>query len=185
MDEDEYDLNRKSLKFFVNVQGFRPPFLFTIGFSSPPEDLDLLEFFITFFGCFTAMLLIAAAVWKIKQKWDSYTTNRAHMQEMEMMAARPFGAVRLILPSLEDIDIRHVRCQGKIIPISSEVCFNSQAAVATVVVRLPGCENGCPAVGQSAICFGSCLTPINSEQGQSKSNGVKSRGNKRTERSSR
>jgi hypothetical protein len=60
------------------------------------------------------MLLIAAAVWKIKQKWDSYTTNRAHMQEMEMMAARPFGAVRLILPSLEDIDIRHVRCQGKV-----------------------------------------------------------------------
>jgi hypothetical protein len=50
LDEDEYDLNRKSLKFFVNVQGFRPPFLFTIGFSSPPEDLNLLEFFITFFG---------------------------------------------------------------------------------------------------------------------------------------
>ena len=72
----------------------------------------------------------------------------------------------------------------QIVPVSSEVCFNRQAAIATVLVSLP-CNDGLPAVGQSAVCFGSCLAPVSNQQSHNKSNGVKSCGNKRTGSSSR
>ncbi|KAI5641025.1 endonuclease-reverse transcriptase domain-containing protein [Phthorimaea operculella] len=52
--------------FFVYVYDFRPPLWIQISFSQYPK-LNLQQFFITFSSCFLLLLLVAAALWKIKQ----------------------------------------------------------------------------------------------------------------------
>lgn len=39
-----------------------------------------------------------------------------------------------------------------------ETCANGKASVLTVLMRLPGTENGFAPVGQSGVCFASVLT---------------------------
>ena len=92
------------------VYDFQPPLWIIISFSqvnsrlsflplvltspSPQHPkLDLLQFFITFSTCFLALLLIAAILWKIKQKYDRYRRRQRLYVEMEQMASRPFGQV--------------------------------------------------------------------------------------------
>ena len=43
------------------------------------------------YSCFLALLLIAAVLWKIKQKFDRYRRRQRLFVEMEQMASRPFG----------------------------------------------------------------------------------------------
>ncbi|XP_062505107.1 attractin-like isoform X2 [Corticium candelabrum] len=189
LDSGDYDLDKDTMTVFVNIEGFKPPFLFTLGFATPQPDLNLPRFFVTFFGCFTSMLLMAALVWKIKQKWESFVTNRARVQEMAMRAARPFAAVMLIMDfhtTTEEINRqRRAGRRLKVAPVASEMCANRRSTIATVLVRLPGCENGVPAVGQSAVCFGSCLASVSNQQTQTKASNVKGHGNKRTGSGSR
>lgn len=52
--------------FFVYVYDFKPPLWIQISFSQYPK-LNLQQFFITFSSCFLLLLLVAAALWKIKQ----------------------------------------------------------------------------------------------------------------------
>ena len=90
-------------------------FFLQVSFSQHPK-LELQQFFITFSACFISLLMMAAILWKIKQKYDMYrryahhhsyydycypiiksdvTNNRRQrlFVEMEQMASRPFSHV--------------------------------------------------------------------------------------------
>ncbi|KAF9414416.1 hypothetical protein HW555_007670 [Spodoptera exigua] len=82
--------------FFVYVYDFRPPLWIQISFSQYPK-LNLQQFFITFSSCFLLLLLVAAALWKIKQKYDMYRRRQRLFVEMEQMASRPFSQVSVEL----------------------------------------------------------------------------------------
>lgn len=43
--------------------------------------------------CFLALLLVAAILWKIKQKYDMYRRRQRLFVEMEQMASRAFSQV--------------------------------------------------------------------------------------------
>merc|ERR1719392_13833 len=93
--------NEENTTFYVYVYDFQPPLWIIISFSQHPK-LDLLQFFITFSTCFLALLLIAAVLWKIKQKFDRYRRRQRLFVEMEQMASRPFGSVLCDLEKLPD-----------------------------------------------------------------------------------
>jgi hypothetical protein len=63
-----------------------------VSFSQHPK-LELQQFFITFSACFISLLLVAAIMWKIKQKYDLYRRRQRLFVEMEQMASRPFSHV--------------------------------------------------------------------------------------------
>lgn len=50
-------------------------------------------FFTFHFRCFLLLLLLAAVLWKIKQKYDMYRRRQRLFVEMEQMASRPFSEV--------------------------------------------------------------------------------------------
>ena len=102
--------------FYIHVFDFEPPLWIIISFSQHPK-LDLLQFFITFSTCFLALLLIAAVLWKIKQKFDRYRRRQRLYVEMEQMASRPFGSVLVELDKLPD----HNSGSGSSLPNSSTV----------------------------------------------------------------
>lgn len=49
------------------------------------------------FRCFLMLLLLAAILWKIKQKYDLYRRRQRLIVEMEQMASRPFSEVMFLL----------------------------------------------------------------------------------------
>jgi hypothetical protein len=69
-----------------------------IGFLSSP-GVALLPH-----RCFLLLLVMAAILWKIKQKYDMFRRRQRLFVEMEQMASRPFSQVikscRTRLPSL-------------------------------------------------------------------------------------
>jgi len=97
---------RRTQPFYVYVYDFQPPLWIIISFSQHPK-LDLLQFFITFSTCFLALLLIAAILWKIKQKYDRYRRRQRLYVEMEQMASRPFGQVLTELERIPDSESSH------------------------------------------------------------------------------
>ena len=100
--KDEFVFGEDSnTTFYIHVYDFEPPLWIIISFSQHPK-LDLLQFFITFSTCFLALLLIAAVLWKIKQKFDRYRRRQRLFVEMEQMASRPFGSVLVDLEKLPD-----------------------------------------------------------------------------------
>jgi len=86
------DDNSSLTTFYVFVHDFQPPIWIQIAFSQYPK-LNLQQFFITFSSCFLLLLLMAAVLWKIKQKYDMFRRRQRLFVEMEQMASRPFSQV--------------------------------------------------------------------------------------------
>ncbi|XP_065556623.1 attractin-like isoform X2 [Artemia franciscana] len=84
--------NEENTTFYVYVYGFNSPLWIQVSFSQHAK-LDLLQFFITFSTCFLTLLILAAVLWKIKQRWDIRARRRRLFVEMEQMASRPFSQV--------------------------------------------------------------------------------------------
>ena len=124
--------------FYIHVYDFEPPLWIIISFSQHPK-LDLLQFFITFSTCFLALLLIAAVLWKIKQKFDRYRRRQRLYVEMEQMASRPFGSVLVELDKLPD----HNSGSGSNLPNSSTVnsALSEHNTSATNALPLTGLAN--------------------------------------------
>ncbi|XP_058961853.2 attractin-like protein 1 isoform X2 [Pocillopora verrucosa] len=112
------------------------------------ETIDLLEFFLTFFGCFLSLLLMAGIVWKVRNRYISYILNRQRREERQKMASRPFARVSVFL---------HAHNKSTPGPVAVETCENGKASVLTVLMRLPGTEDGLTPIGQSGLCFASVL----------------------------
>lgn len=138
--------------FYIHVYDSEPPLWIIISFSQHPK-LDLLQFFITFSTCFLALLLIAAVLWKIKQKFDRYRRRQRLFVEMEQMASRPFGSVLVELEKLPD----HSNAAGS----SSSGIPNSS----TVTSSLSNAEPSTLAAGSSRVrssSSGGVVTSISS-----------------------
>ncbi|KAJ0170733.1 hypothetical protein K1T71_013505 [Dendrolimus kikuchii] len=130
--------------FFVYVYDFRPPLWIQISFSQYPK-LNLQQFFITFSSCFLLLLLVAAALWKIKQKYDMYRRRQRLFVEMEQMASRPFSQVCVELE-------KGGGGGGVPAPVALEPCRGGRAAVLSLLVRLPtGGTGRAPPLGGLAV----------------------------------
>ncbi|XP_013165725.1 PREDICTED: attractin [Papilio xuthus] len=130
--------------FFVYVYDFRPPLWIQISFSQYPK-LNLQQFFITFSSCFLLLLLVAAALWKIKQKYDIYRRRQRLFVEMEQMASRPFSQVCVELE-------KGGGGVGVPAPVALEPCRGGRAAVLSLLVRLPtGGTGRAPPLGGLAV----------------------------------
>ncbi|XP_067125746.1 attractin-like protein 1 [Centruroides vittatus] len=97
---DDYIFGTDNTTFYVRVFGFSTPFLLQISFSHFHRTFsqiifrDLSQFFIIFSSCILSVLIIAAVLWKIKQKYDLYRRQRQFV-EMEQMSSHPFADVSL------------------------------------------------------------------------------------------
>nr|XP_021208146.1 attractin-like protein 1 isoform X1 [Bombyx mori] len=130
--------------FFVYVYDFRPPLWIQISFSQYPK-LNLQQFFITFSSCFLLLLLVAAALWKIKQRYDMYRRRQRLFVEMEQMASRPFSQVCVELE-------KGGGGSGVPAPVALEPCAGGRAAVLSLLVRLPtGGTGRAPPLGGLAV----------------------------------
>lgn len=84
-----YASRDKSPIFVVYVYAFQTPITIQIAFSRRSR-VQLLHFFITFFGCLLSLLTIAFITWKSKQRYDRFRRQRQIVIQMEHMASRPF-----------------------------------------------------------------------------------------------
>jgi len=157
--------NEENTTFYVYVYDFQPPLWIIISFSQHPK-LDLLQFFITFSTCFLALLLIAAILWKIKQKYDRYRRRQRLYVEMEQMASRPFGQVLTELeriPDTSESNQHHIRKRRKKLrpsPIALEPCIGNRAAVLSLIVRMPTGGHSYAPPGVPGIAIASSLVTL-------------------------
>ncbi|XP_070539699.1 attractin-like protein 1 isoform X2 [Ptychodera flava] len=152
--------------FYVYLSNFTVPFWFQISFSwRAIMMLDLLQFFVTFFSCFLSLLLIAAIIWKIKQKYDAYMRRRAHVVEMAQLASRPFATSCLEIEKEEaPADNSPAKPKRLASAISIEPCKGGKAAVLSLVIRLPSEEGGYAPVGYSGLTFGTAIVQVNAKK---------------------
>ena len=58
--------------------------------------------YLSYCSCFIALLIVAAVLWKIKQRYDRYRRRQRLFVEMEQMASRPFGSVLVEMERLPE-----------------------------------------------------------------------------------
>ncbi|XP_044593678.1 attractin-like protein 1 isoform X2 [Cotesia glomerata] len=164
--------NNTQTTFYVYVYDFQPPLWIQISFSQYSK-LNLQQFFITFSTCFLALLLVAAVLWKIKQKYDMYRRRQRLLVEMEQMASRAFSQVLVEIerrdvlsdPERNDLDAYNGQKKKKDAPspIALEPCNGNRAAVLSLLVRLPTGGEAYTPSGQSAgLAVASALVTLGS-----------------------
>ncbi|KAK7866706.1 hypothetical protein R5R35_003244 [Gryllus longicercus] len=161
------DENITLTTFYVYVYDFHPPLWIQISFSQYPK-LNLQQFFITFSTCFLLLLLVAAILWKIKQKYDMYRRRQRLFVEMEQMASRPFSQVLVEIEQREKIDVSvdttttlRKRKKDSPSPIALEPCCGNRAAVLSLLVRMPTGGEVFTPPGQSAgLAIASALVTL-------------------------
>eukprot|EP00106_Octopus_bimaculoides_P002004 XP_014769446.1 PREDICTED: attractin-like protein 1 [Octopus bimaculoides] len=162
--------------FYVYVYGFKTPFSLQITFTQQ-RNIDLVNFFVTFFSCFLSLLLIAAIFWKIKQKYDVYRRRQRMFAELEQMASRPFAVVSIdierrvdgcVAEKKEKQDYRKKKkVSNKPSPIALEPLNGQKAAVLSLLVQLPcGDEDYTPS-NQSGLAIASALVSLGNPRKQS------------------
>ncbi|XP_012270635.1 attractin-like protein 1 isoform X2 [Orussus abietinus] len=170
--------NNTLTTFYVYVYDFQPPLWIQISFSQYSK-LNLQQFFVTFstdymtpHRCFLALLLVAALLWKIKQKYDMYRRRQRLFVEMEQMASRAFSQVLVEIERRDcsnsernnsDSNNQQKRKKDSPSPIALEPCSGNKAAVLSLLVKLPtGGELYTP-TGQSAgLAVASALVTLGS-----------------------
>ncbi|CAH0395554.1 unnamed protein product [Bemisia tabaci] len=158
--------------FLVYVYDFHPPLWIQISFSQYPK-LNLQQFFVTFTSCFLLLLLVAAILWKIKQKYDMYRRRQRLFVEMEQMASRPFSQVAVEIERkdqntiYDDVTTLTVssslkrRKKDSPSPIALEPCAGNRAAVLSLLVRQPmGCESFTPSGQSAGLVIASALVTL-------------------------
>lgn len=132
-------------------------------FRQDQTRIDLFVFFSVFFSCFFLFLAICVVIWKVKQAFDVRRARRLHAAEMKHMASRPFARiVAVIEDETDDYDFypyspnnyrkkhKHKSHLGRdspkvygedkygTRPIAIEPVADGIAALATVLIQLPG-----------------------------------------------
>lgn len=166
-----------NVTFFVYVYDFKTPFWLQISFSQFPK-IDLVHFFVTFFSCFLSLLIIAAVLYKIKHKYDSYRRRQRMIVEMEEMASRPFASAVLEIErhventSAEKKETNPVlrkrkRTSNKPGQIALEPLHSQKAAVLSLFVQLPCGDEEWSPPGSSGLAIGSALVTLGHQRKQS------------------
>lgn len=163
------DNNDSMTTFYVYVYDFHPPLWIQISFSQYPK-LNLQQFFITFSSCFLLLLLVAAILWKLKQKYDTYRRRQRLFVEMEQMARRPFSTVQVEMNpiAVQEKDVATISVSDTLSrrkkefpnPIAMEPCGNNKAAVLSLIVRLPTGNEAYAPSGQAGIAVASALVTL-------------------------
>lgn len=148
--------NIKNRTFFVYVYNFKTPIIIQISFTHKTR-IQLLHFFITFFGCFLTLLAIAFILWKSKQRYDRYRRQRRLLLEMKQMASRPFSKLYIDLDSNDTQNENPIKNKELVMPVAIQPLINNKTAVLTVLLQLPGgsriIENGQTNDGYENDCF--------------------------------
>ncbi|CAG5115664.1 unnamed protein product [Candidula unifasciata] len=178
-DHKTYPLaGKENTTFFVYVYNFKTPFMIQISFSQFPK-IDLVHFFVTFFSCFLSLLLIAAALWKIKHKYDGYRRRQQMIVEMQQMASRPFSTIAVEIDRkfdsavtdkrdhLDSVLRRRRKISNKPSAIAIEPLSDHKAAILTLLIQLPTGDLEYAPSGQSGLAVGSALVSIGSNRKQS------------------
>ena len=72
-------------------------------------DVHIVSVFMLDCSCFIALLIVAAVLWKIKQRYDRYRRRQRLFVEMEQMASRPFGSVLVEMERLPESSSKEVK----------------------------------------------------------------------------
>ncbi|XP_052255440.1 attractin-like protein 1 isoform X1 [Dreissena polymorpha] len=180
----DYDFgSNENVTIYVYVYNFTTPFWLQVSFSqisfSQFPKIDLVHFFVTFFSCFLSLLIIAAVLYKIKHKYDSYRRRQRMMVEMEEMASRPFAMALLeIEPKSADQagadkkdtnpDLRkRKRVSERLSHIAMEPLHHQKAAVLSLFIQLPSGDLDWAPPGNSGLAIGSTLISIGHQRKQS------------------
>ncbi|CAH0556746.1 unnamed protein product [Brassicogethes aeneus] len=132
-------------KFFLVLQALEPTHLdkkvsYGIVFSRQDQlHIDLFVFFSVFFSCFFLFLAACVIAWKAKQAADVRRARRRHVVEMLHMAKRPFATVTVNLNNGRTKTKKNTHFDLR--PVAVEPTGDGLAAVATVLVSLPGGNN--------------------------------------------
>lgn len=161
-DRDKIPFGVGNTTFYVHVYRFEIPLVIQVGFSQH-RTLDVLQFFITFSGCFLTLLFIAGGIWKIKQKYDMHRRRQQLYLELEHMASRPFASIVLDV----DNDYRSTKEAETLLaskihptPIALEPCNTGKAAILSLILRLPIGNSVTVPPGQTGLAIGSALVSL-------------------------
>lgn len=130
---------------------------------SQHRTLDLLQFFVTFSSCFLTLLIIAAILWKIKQKYDMYRRRQQLFLELQNMASRPFAGIVLHLEkevSVSEDQPFLPSLHNNPTPVALEPCATGKSAVLSLLVRLPTGGTGSVPPGQTGLAIASALVSL-------------------------
>lgn len=94
------DKNRNFI-FIVYVYDFESPITVQVAFSRRTR-VQLLHFFITFFGCLLSLLIIAFITWKARQCYVDRRAERQRIASQERMSNRPFTRLFIDIISNEE-----------------------------------------------------------------------------------
>ncbi|UYV73510.1 ATRN [Cordylochernes scorpioides] len=162
----EHLLGVANTTFYVYVFGFNTPLMIQVSFSQH-RTLDLLQFFITFSSCFLTLLVLAAGLWKVKQKYDLYRRRQGVVLqrlfvELEQMASRPFATVSIEID--RDTCISSTQEDGRKknhpTPIALEPLADNRAAILSLILVLPSGDDCYTPVGQSGLAIASALVSL-------------------------
>ncbi|XP_050427055.1 multiple epidermal growth factor-like domains protein 8 [Adelges cooleyi] len=109
----------------------------TVFFRQDQLHIDLFVFFSVFFSCFFLFLAVCVVGWKAKQAADLRRARRQQVVEMLHMAKRPFAFVAVLFNAAQQPDASQSTRLGDIRPLAIEPTSNSNAAVTTLLIKLP------------------------------------------------
>ncbi|CAB3400218.1 unnamed protein product [Caenorhabditis bovis] len=144
--------------FFVRVYNFNTPVQIIVSFAQSPP-INWVLFFVIFAACFIVLLVVAGILWMIKVRIEAYRRNQRRIDEFEHMASRPFGSIKMELPTPNQ-----VASAGGPTPLSIEPCSNYRAGVFTLAVRLPTGGRATTPSGTSGLAVASSLCLLTPQQ---------------------
>ncbi|XP_020606886.1 attractin-like [Orbicella faveolata] len=143
------DPDRFTFKVHVfDIKGF-----ISLKISFIQKPFLILSFFITFFACFFSLLFVVALAWKIKVKYSNYVMARQRVEDMKLMASRPFAKVCL---AFSDHNERKT-CKKPSSAIVLQPMENQNASVGVFMMRLPVADDGFAPIGQIGLCCATAL----------------------------
>ncbi|CAH3033959.1 unnamed protein product [Porites lobata] len=141
------------LAFRVIVFNIKEFTTLQISFTQKQKFL-ILSFFITFFACFFSLLFVVGLAWKIKVRYSTYMMARHRVEEMKVMASRPFAKVSLAVT--DPVQERLSKQPSHAIAV--QPMESHRAAVGVFMMRLPGGRDGYTPIGQTGICCATTLS---------------------------
>uniref|UniRef100_A0A8C3J8N7 Uncharacterized protein n=1 Tax=Calidris pygmaea TaxID=425635 RepID=A0A8C3J8N7_9CHAR len=125
-------------------------------FRQDQAHIDLFVFFSVFFSCFFLFLALCVLLWRLKQGLDRGRERRRHLREMSQLASRPFARVTVCFappPPKTPPKTHHPPPPRPPKPppgppnpgpLTLEPTEDGVAAVATLLLQLPGGARGPP-----------------------------------------
>lgn len=158
---------------YVYVHDFVTPSVIVISFAQH-ASLDLLHFFVVFACCFLSLLLLAAILWKVKQKYDVYRRRQRMFMEMEQMAKRSFACIHLEVSRNHDNNFekntvaapvrkKHAKPLPRPCFVATEPLVDGKHAVMSALICLPTGGASFTPPGQTGLIVGSTLVLYGSQ----------------------